>query len=107
MHSLRWIHESPTRRQSSQPSALGVTASDQREVLLAQTPRVRVGLLVGEVLGVRRIALDSLDRALASSDSTRGIAEARTVLLDLEALLADARFEPADDRRECGAALAV
>jgi purine-binding chemotaxis protein CheW len=73
--------------------AMGLAGSDQHEVLLAETPRVRVGLLVGEVLGVRRIALDSLDRALAGSDSTRGIAEARTVLLDLEALLADRRFE--------------
>jgi purine-binding chemotaxis protein CheW len=84
-------------------AALGLTASDQREVLLAETPRVRVGLLVGEVLGVRRIDLDSLDRALAGSDSVRGIAEARTVLLDLEALLADPRFEPANDRRETSA----
>jgi chemotaxis signal transduction protein len=73
--------------------AMGLSGSDHREVLLAETPRVRVGLLVDEVLGVRRIALDSLDRALAGSDSTRGIAEARTVLLDLEALLADRRFE--------------
>ena len=42
---------------------------------------------------LEELALDSLDRALAGSDSTRGIAEARTVLLDLEALLADGRFE--------------
>jgi purine-binding chemotaxis protein CheW len=81
-------------------AALGLTGSDQREVLLAETQRVRVGLLVGEVLGVRRIALDSLDRALAGSDYARGIADARTVLLDLEALLADRRFEPANERRE-------
>jgi len=80
-------------------AALGLTGSDQREVLLAETPRVRVGLLVDEVLGVRRIALDALDRALAGSDSTRGIAESRTVLLDLEALLAERRFESADDER--------
>jgi purine-binding chemotaxis protein CheW len=75
-------------------AALGLTAAGQREVLLVETPRVRVGLLVGEVLGVRMIALESLDRALAGSDFTRGIAEATTVLLDLEALLADGRFEP-------------
>lgn len=83
-------------------AAMGLTGSDLREVLLAETPLVRVGLLVDEVLGVRRIALDALDRALAGSDSTRGIAGARTVLLDLEALLADRRFEPAahNDRRE-------
>jgi purine-binding chemotaxis protein CheW len=65
---------------------------EQHEVLLADTQRVRVGLLVDEVLGVRWIALDSLDRALTGGESTRGIAEARTVLLDLEALLADQRF---------------
>jgi chemotaxis signal transduction protein len=77
-----------------------MAAPEQHEVLLAETPRVRVGLLVGEVLGVRRIALDTLDRGLAGSDFTRGIAEARTVLLDLEAVLADGRFEPANERRE-------
>jgi purine-binding chemotaxis protein CheW len=82
--------------------ALGLTGYDQREVLLAETPQVRVGLLVDEVLGVRRIALDSLERGLAGSDATRGVADARTVLLDLEALLSDARFEPANPsaRRE-------
>ncbi|HLZ28785.1 MAG TPA: chemotaxis protein CheW [Chloroflexota bacterium] len=72
----------------------GAERSEQRDVILAETQLVRVGLLVDEVLGVRRIALDSLDRALTGGESTRGIAEARTVLLDLEALLADRRFEP-------------
>jgi purine-binding chemotaxis protein CheW len=72
--------------------AMGLTGSEKREVLLAETQQVRVGLLVDEVLGVRRIALDSLDRALTGGDAARGIAEARTVLLDLEALLADKRF---------------
>lgn len=74
-------------------AAIGLIGSEQREVVLADTQLVRVGLLVDEVLGVRRIALDSLDRALTGGDSTRGIAEARTILLDLEALLADRRFE--------------
>jgi purine-binding chemotaxis protein CheW len=73
-------------------AAMGLTGSEKREVLLAETQQVRVGLLVDEVLGVRRIALDSLDRALTGGDAARGIAEARTVLLDLEALLADKRF---------------
>jgi purine-binding chemotaxis protein CheW len=81
-------------------AALGLADSTRHEVLVAQTQRVRVGLLVGEVQGVRRIALDSLDRALAGNDFTRGIADARTVLLDLELLLTDARFEPADNRHE-------
>jgi purine-binding chemotaxis protein CheW len=84
--------------------ALALPGSAQREVLLAETPRVRVGLLVGEVLGVRRIGLDTLDRALAGSDFTRGIADAATVLLDLEVLLADGRFESANARRETHAA---
>jgi purine-binding chemotaxis protein CheW len=78
-------------------AALGLEGSDRREVLLVDTERARVGLVVDEVLGVRWIALDALDRALAGSDFTRGIAEARTVLLDLEALLADPRFEFAED----------
>jgi chemotaxis signal transduction protein len=78
-------------------AALGQEGSDRREVLLVDTARARVGLLVDEVLGVRWIALDTLDRALAGSGFTRGIADARTVLLDLEALLADGRFEFAED----------
>jgi len=72
--------------------ALGVAGSDRREVLLAETPRVRVGLLVDEVLGVRRIALDSLDRALAGSDSTRGIAGATlSVASPLRSKVAESR----------------
>ena len=51
-----------------------------------------LGCWSAEVLGVRKISLGSLDHALAGSMFTRGIAEARTVLLDLEALLADGRF---------------
>jgi len=74
-------------------SVLGVIAVDRREVVLVETPRVRVGLLVDEALGVRWIGLDALERALAGTDFVRGIADARTVVLDLEALLVDARFE--------------
>jgi purine-binding chemotaxis protein CheW len=81
-------------------AALGLASSDQREVILVETHRVRACLLVGEVLGVRRIALDALDHALAGNDFTRGIANARTVLLDLEALLTDARFDPSHSTPE-------
>lgn len=81
-------------------AVLGLTSCAASQVLVAETQRTRVGLLLGEVLGVRRILLDSLDRGLAGSDFTRGIAEARTVFLDLEALLADGRFEAADGERE-------
>lgn len=77
-------------------AALGMAGSDRHEVLVAETQRVRVGLLVGEVVGVRRLALNSLDNALVGNEFTRGIADARTVLLDLEALLTDARFEPSN-----------
>jgi purine-binding chemotaxis protein CheW len=76
-------------------AALGLVASDRREVLLAETSRVRVGLLVDEALEVRWIAMDGLHRSFAGSDFVRGIDNARTVLLDLESLLTDERFEVA------------
>ena len=53
----------------------------------------QVGLLVHEVLGVRRLAYGDLDRALSGNPSVRGIAGGEIVALDLAALLADARFE--------------
>jgi purine-binding chemotaxis protein CheW len=76
-------------------AALGLVAADRREVLLAETSRVRVGLLVDEALEVRWIAMDGLQRGFAGTDFVRGIDNARTVLLDLEALLTDERFEVA------------
>ncbi|MDQ6670918.1 MAG: chemotaxis protein CheW [Chloroflexota bacterium] len=79
-------------------AVLGLPGSQRREVLIADTQQVRVGLLVGEVVGVRRIGLDGLDRALSGSAFTRGIANAGTVLLDLAALLADGRFELPNQR---------
>jgi purine-binding chemotaxis protein CheW len=73
-------------------ATLDLPGSDGREVLVAETERVRVGLLVGDVLGVRKIGLGSFNPSLAGSTFTRGIADASTVLLDLDALLADGRF---------------
>lgn len=60
--------------------------------------RGSVGLLVGEVRGVRRLALDRLARSLSGDPAVRGIAEAGIVVLDLAALLADGRFELLDER---------
>lgn len=53
----------------------------------------QVGLLVHDVLGVRRLALDGLDRALSGNPAVRGIAGGEIVVLDLATLLADGRFE--------------
>jgi purine-binding chemotaxis protein CheW len=52
-----------------------------------------VGLLVREVLGVRRLATGDLDRALSGNPAVRGIAGGEIVVLDLVTLLADGRFE--------------
>src|SRR5262245_2876036 len=61
-------------------TAVGLTAAPATgagaQVLLAELPDVRVGLLVDEVLGVHSVALDQLDRPLSGSDLARGVAEA-------------------------------
>jgi purine-binding chemotaxis protein CheW len=57
----------------------------------------QVGLLVHKVLGVSRLALGELDRAFSGNPAVRGIAEAGIVVLDLAALLADGRFEVAEE----------
>lgn len=71
---------------------------DDAVVLLTDSPdgSGQVGLLVYEVLGVRQLALDHLDRALSGDAAVRGIAEGGIVVLDLRALLADGRFEIAE-----------
>jgi purine-binding chemotaxis protein CheW len=53
----------------------------------------QVGLLVHEVLGVRRLASGGLDRALSGNPAVRGISGGEIVVLDLATLLADGRFE--------------
>jgi purine-binding chemotaxis protein CheW len=57
----------------------------------------QVGLLVHEIAGVSRLALEQLDRAFSGNPAVRGIAEAGIVVLDLRALLADERFEVAEE----------
>jgi len=81
--------------------ALGLADTSGRieagAVLLVELPEIRAGLLVDEVLGVRPLAVDRLDRALSGRDHVRGIAESRIVLLDLERLLSGERFDVFED----------
>jgi purine-binding chemotaxis protein CheW len=70
----------------------GAPPSDA-QIVLAQLPPGRLGLLVSEVLGVARVALDQLDRALSGREYARGVVDARTIYLNLEQLLAGERFE--------------
>jgi purine-binding chemotaxis protein CheW len=67
--------------------------SHNAQIVLAQLPHGRLGLLVSEVLGVARLALDQLDRALSGREYARGVVDARTIYLNLEQLLAGERFE--------------
>jgi purine-binding chemotaxis protein CheW len=62
-------------------------------VLTVEGPQARVGLLVDEVLGLRRVALDQLDRLPNGTDVAHGVAEAHIVVVNLERLLGDGRFE--------------
>ncbi len=75
----------------------GPPQAEGRNVLLVELSGVRVGLLVDEVVGVQTLALNRLERAPSGSDVARGVAEARIVLLDLERLLADGRFDVAEE----------
>ncbi len=61
------------------------------------TAQGQVGLLVHELLGVSRLHLDNLDRALSGNPVVRGITGDGIIVLDLVALLADGRFEVADE----------
>lgn len=53
----------------------------------------QVGLLVHEVLGTQRLALDHLAPPLSGDPAIRGLANAGIVVLDLPRLLGDGRFE--------------
>jgi len=68
-------------------------ADAKRSMLLAEHGQVRVGLLVDEVIGIRRLALGALDPPLTGDEFVVGIAEGNTVLLNLERLLANRRFD--------------
>jgi purine-binding chemotaxis protein CheW len=66
-------------------------------VVFVGAPEGRVGLLVDEVVEVRRLALDALERPLGRGELARGVADARIVLLDLDQLLAPGRLEVAEE----------
>ena len=70
-------------------SAVGATS----QVLLVEAARGRVGLLVDEVLEVAQLRLDHLAQPLSSRDFAVGVADARAVLLAVDRLLGDERFE--------------
>jgi purine-binding chemotaxis protein CheW len=76
---------------------LGLPGTSQTDatmpILLADHAKATVGLLVDEVLGLVRIALDKLDKPLSANDFALGIAEANIVVLDLDRLLSTGRFD--------------
>jgi purine-binding chemotaxis protein CheW len=63
------------------------------QVLLVDAPRGQVGLLVDEVLSTESLSRQGLAAGLSGQDFAAGVAAARTVLLTVERLLTDARFE--------------
>jgi purine-binding chemotaxis protein CheW len=72
-------------------------AAEGAHVALVESPHGPVGLLIDEVIGVRRLDFDALDRPLAGAGAVRGIAGARVAVLDLECLLAGGQFEVVED----------
>lgn len=82
---------------------LGLAETPQPEealVLLtdaAGDDRGLVGLLVHEVLGDSWLSLHDLDRSLSGNPAVRGIAEGGIIVLDLATLLAEGRFEVAEE----------
>jgi purine-binding chemotaxis protein CheW len=72
-------------------------AVDPAPVLLLGLPGMRSGLVVDEVLGVEKLALDVLQPSLSGREFVRGVGPRDMVVLDLEALLGSGRFEVADD----------
>jgi purine-binding chemotaxis protein CheW len=63
------------------------------QVLLVEAPHGRVGLLVDEALGMDTVMRERLTPALSSRDFASGVVDAHTVLLAVDRLLADERFE--------------
>jgi purine-binding chemotaxis protein CheW len=70
---------------------------DASSILLAECAGIRVGLLVDEVIGMRPLALNTMDAPLSGNNYALGIAEARIVFLDLEQLLLSGRFDVLED----------
>jgi purine-binding chemotaxis protein CheW len=86
-------------------AAFGTKTSTQNggeaRVLLVDAPAGgRVGLLVDDVLGVRRLAFAELDRSWLRQDYAGGIAEARVILVNLKQFLFSERFDGAEGVRE-------
>jgi purine-binding chemotaxis protein CheW len=67
------------------------------EVLLVEVAGNRVGLLVDEVVGIERLALEELDRAISGREFANGIAGGTTVYLNLAALLTDEQLSVAEE----------
>jgi purine-binding chemotaxis protein CheW len=63
------------------------------QVLLGELPAGRVGLLVDEVTGIARLALDRLAPSLAGHGYTLGIDEGTTIVLRLDDLLIPDRLD--------------
>jgi purine-binding chemotaxis protein CheW len=83
-------------------SMIGLTAwsgepTDSCPVLLLGLSGLRSGLVVDEVVGVERMALDQLQPSLSGREFARGVAPDNTILLDLEALLTSGRFTVSDE----------
>lgn len=73
------------------------TLGPSSQVLLVDAPRGQVGLLVDEVCCVESLPRQGLAGALSGQDFVGGVAAARTVLLRVDRLLTDARFEVDED----------
>lgn len=63
--------------------------TDGQKVLLADGAEGSVGFLVDDVLGMRELALDDIDRSAAGQGFSLGVVEASFSLLNLPQLLAD------------------
>jgi purine-binding chemotaxis protein CheW len=78
-------------------AASPVDEGKPRPVVLLGLAGMRSGLVVDEVLGVERMKLDALQPSLTRREFARGVGPGDTVLLDLEALFASARFTVSDE----------
>ncbi len=80
--------------------SLAQNAGESRVLLVDAPAGGRVGLLVDEVLGVRRLAFAELDRSWLRQDYAGGIAEARVILVNLKQFLFSERFDGGEGVRE-------